>query len=59
MLVGNLIFANHDSEGNTTSLSDNDIKIIKSHIREVQTFEKTDDGFKKPRINKMIVGLEY
>lgn len=29
MLVGNLIFANHDQEGNTTSLSDADIKLIK------------------------------
>ena len=29
MLVGNLIFANHDYEGNTTSLSDDDIEIIK------------------------------
>lgn len=30
-LVGNLIFANHDSEGNTISLSDEDIEYIKSH----------------------------
>ena len=29
-LVGNLVFANHDNEGNTTSLSDDDIKYIKS-----------------------------
>lgn len=29
MLVGNLIFANHDNEGNTTSLSDEDIEYIK------------------------------
>ena len=29
MLVGNLIFANHDDEGNTTSLSDEDIEMIK------------------------------
>ena len=28
MLVGNLLFANHDSEGNTTSLSDDDINTI-------------------------------
>lgn len=28
-LVGNLIFANHDLEGNTTSLSDEEIKYIK------------------------------
>lgn len=30
MLVGNLIFANHDSEGNTTSLTDEDVERIKS-----------------------------
>lgn len=29
MLVGNCIFANHDYEGNTTSLTDDDIRIIK------------------------------
>ncbi|HCJ37841.1 MAG TPA: hypothetical protein DHV37_05890 [Erysipelotrichaceae bacterium] len=32
MLVGNLIFANHDDEGNTTSLSDEDMNNIKRHI---------------------------
>lgn len=32
MLVGNLIFANHDSEGNTTSLSDEDIAEITENI---------------------------
>ena len=31
-LVGNLIFANHDYEGNTTALSDEDINNIKNHI---------------------------
>jgi len=30
MLVGNLIFANHDSHGNTTSLSDEDIMLIRN-----------------------------
>lgn len=30
MLVGNLIFANHNNEGETTSLSDDDITRIKS-----------------------------
>ena len=32
MLVGNLIFANHDSEGNTTDLTNEDIVNIKEHI---------------------------
>lgn len=34
MMVGNLIFANHDSQGNTTSLTDEDMRNIKrnAHI---------------------------
>lgn len=32
MLVGNLIFANHDSEGNTTSLSDDDVLNILDNL---------------------------
>ena len=32
MLVGNLIIANHDMEGNTTDLSDEDIKLIKENL---------------------------
>jgi len=35
MLVGNLIFANHDSEGNTTSLSDEDMVQIISSVKIV------------------------
>ncbi len=41
MLVGNLIFANHDAEGNTTSLSDEDILHILSNIG--QAFRCGDD----------------
>ena len=32
LLVGNIIFANHDDEGNTTSLTDEDIAIIKRNM---------------------------
>ena len=32
MLVGNLIIANHNVQGDTTDLSDDDIKLIKKHI---------------------------
>lgn len=32
MLVGNLVIANHDKKGNTTSLSDDDIKKIRKSI---------------------------
>lgn len=31
-LVGNLVFANHDSAGNTTGLSDEDIDLIKKNL---------------------------
>lgn len=31
MLVGNLVFANHDNQGNTTSLSDQDIMLIRNN----------------------------
>lgn len=36
LLVGNLIFANHDAEGNTTDLSDDDIQLIKKHIQQFE-----------------------
>lgn len=42
MLVGNLIFANSDSEENTTSLSDDDVKLIKDfvmHLYNIDTGE--------------------
>lgn len=32
MLVGNLIFANHDADGNTTSLSQEDIRLIMENL---------------------------
>lgn len=38
MLVGNLVFANHDNEGNTTSLSDEEIQIIKDKSIMVGSF---------------------
>lgn len=42
VLVGNLIFANHDTEGNTTSLSDEDIKHIKEHLITVVNWDTPD-----------------
>ena len=39
MLVGNIIFANHDMEGNTTSLSDEDIENILSNLGAYHTSE--------------------
>ena len=38
VLVGNLIFANHDYAGNTISLSEEDISHIRSHILHVHNF---------------------
>lgn len=38
-LVGNLLFANHDMEGNTTSLSDEDVQIIKDNIITLIDFD--------------------
>lgn len=32
LLVGNIVFAHHDREGNTTSLSKEDIELIKENI---------------------------
>lgn len=35
LLVGNLIFANHDTEGNTTDLSQEDVETILSSLKRV------------------------
>lgn len=43
MLVGNLVFANHDSQGNTTSLTDEDIAWINANILML-----VGDGFSYP-----------
>lgn len=42
MLVGNLIFANHDEEGNTTSLSNEDVARILSSSVMVATAERPE-----------------
>lgn len=46
MLVGNIVFANHDNEGNTTSLLDEDIDHIRQHTMGVVDFnnKKTWDA---------------
>lgn len=38
-LVGNLIFAHHDAEGNTTGLSDDDIEYIKMNSIGIVDFD--------------------
>lgn len=43
MLVGNCIFANHDYEGNTTSLSDEDIEMIKREAISVVNIDTEVD----------------
>ena len=42
MLVGNCIFANHDLEGNTTSLSDDDIAVIKNEVVNIYIIDEKD-----------------
>ena len=37
-LVGNLIFVSHDDEGNTTSLTDEQIDFIKAHLKQLCYF---------------------
>ncbi len=39
MLVNNVVFANHDNEGNTTSLTDEDITLIKRNVMHVVDFD--------------------
>ena len=45
MLVGNLVFTNHDASGNTVSLTDEDIEHIKGCIMNVYT-QARPDGYK-------------
>lgn len=40
MLVGNVVIANHDMEGNTTSLSDEDIVMIKKNVFGIVDFDR-------------------
>lgn len=55
MLVGNIIFANHDEEGNTTDLTDEDIDIIKNN-----TFRMTAMNRKTHELrNVLIVKMDY
>ena len=54
MLVGNLLFLNHDEEGEFTSLTDEQIADLSKHIGEIYC-EKDDEGF----VCNIIVGCEY
>lgn len=42
MLVGNLIFANHDGQGNTTDLTDEDLARIIASLVKVRTAGRPD-----------------
>ena len=37
-LVGNLVFVSHDDEGNTLGLTDDQIKFIKDHLKQLFFF---------------------
>lgn len=52
LLVGNIVFANHDSEGETTSLSDEDIAIIKKNLANVLV---TANGVKECTFIRVVV----
>lgn len=43
MLVGNLVIANHDAHGNTTSLSDDDISLIIDSLIGVMKYDNKID----------------
>lgn len=42
MLVGNLLFANHDSEGRTVGLTDQDVAVIRDNMAMVVSSERED-----------------
>lgn len=52
MLVGNIIFAKHDSEGNTIDLEEREIKHIKKYIQRMYTINH-------PEGYKMLTNCEY
>lgn len=57
MLVGNLIFANHDSEGNTTDLTNGDIAIIRMNIMD--NIAQYNNKHELIHAGKMLVGCDY
>ena len=56
MLVGNVIFANHDEEGNTTSLTDADIDLIKQYSLKLTDW---DEEKQEAVIFDAIYGADY
>ena len=44
MLVGSLLVANHDAEGNTVSLSDEECEFVLAHVEKLGT-RKYPDGY--------------
>lgn len=52
MLVGNIIFAKHDSEGNTIDLAETEVKYIKKYIQKMYT-RKHPEGY------RMLTNCEY
>ena len=42
MLVGNLLVTNHDAEGNTVSLSDEECEFVLAHVEKLGTRKYTD-----------------
>ena len=53
-LVGNLLFCNHDAEGDLVSLTDEQIENLKNHIRTTCHF----DG-KNQYLHNTVIGVKY
>ena len=45
MLVGSLLVTNHDAEGNTVSLSDDDCEFVLGHVEKLGT-RKYPEGYR-------------
>lgn len=56
LLVGNVVIANHDNEGNTTDLSDDDIRLIMANIEWLGIKQAGSDDF---RLVPVIVNADY
>ena len=52
MLVGSLVFAHHDAEGNTTGLVDGDVEAISGAVRHIRTLNDLSG-------HPCVVGMEY
>lgn len=57
-LVGNLIFAHHDKEGNTTGISDEDFRLIQKSVINIINVDALGQG-DTPPLRKAIFPLDF